>query len=237
MLDLIHLAIPAFILLVIAKAIVGSVLCRDLYEFKDAAASVAMGLGNVFVDLFAKVILFEVLTFFHRFAIFNIGYQWWAWTLLFFGDEFSYYWFQRVSHECRLFWASHVPSFLAALQPLYRAAPDLDRQLRSQPRRHADHLGQAFGSFEPEDPADPPRFGLTKTSAPTIRCVLLSTNGSTCSATHGAARVGATKCCTCSEIQAGTTTQWTPVEARRYSNLADSGTFRVPFLKGNHEQT
>jgi len=29
-------------------------------------------------------------------------------VLLFFADEFSYYWFHRTSHECRLFWASHV---------------------------------------------------------------------------------------------------------------------------------
>ena len=33
---------------------------------------------------------------------------------------------------------------------------------RPQPRRDADHLGQLFGTFEPENPADPVRFGLTK---------------------------------------------------------------------------
>jgi sterol desaturase/sphingolipid hydroxylase (fatty acid hydroxylase superfamily) len=27
---------------------------------------------------------------------------------LFFADDFSYYCFHRISHECRLFWASHV---------------------------------------------------------------------------------------------------------------------------------
>jgi sterol desaturase/sphingolipid hydroxylase (fatty acid hydroxylase superfamily) len=46
-----------------------------------------------------------VLTWLHRFAIFHFGYQW---VFLFFGDESSYYWFHRVSHECRVFWASHV---------------------------------------------------------------------------------------------------------------------------------
>ena len=81
---------------------------RDIYEFKDAAASITMGLGNVFIDMLAKVLLFTILIWLHRFAIFPIGYQWWAWVLLFFGDEFSYYWFHRISHECRFFWASHV---------------------------------------------------------------------------------------------------------------------------------
>ena len=42
------------------------------------------------------------------FAFFPIGYQWWAWVLAFFADDFSYYWFHRTSHECRFFWASHV---------------------------------------------------------------------------------------------------------------------------------
>ena len=31
-----------------------------------------------------------------------------AWVVLFFADDFSYYWFHRIHHECRLFWASHV---------------------------------------------------------------------------------------------------------------------------------
>src|SRR5208337_1451057 len=66
--DLITLAIPAFIILLIAEAVAGAVMQRDIFEFKDAAASITMGLGN----------------------------------------EFSYYWFHRVSHECRFFWASHV---------------------------------------------------------------------------------------------------------------------------------
>jgi sterol desaturase/sphingolipid hydroxylase (fatty acid hydroxylase superfamily) len=49
-----------------------------------------------------------IFIFVHKFAIWNIGYQWWAWLLVFFADDFSYYWFHRTSHECRLFWASHV---------------------------------------------------------------------------------------------------------------------------------
>ncbi len=32
----------------------------------------------------------------------------WTWVLLFFADDFSYYWFHRISHESRVFWASHV---------------------------------------------------------------------------------------------------------------------------------
>lgn len=108
MFDLIHLAIPAFILLVVAEAIIGAVMRRDLYERKDASASLTMGIGNVLVSLVSKGMVFAIFTGVHRFAIFPIGYQWWAWVLVFFADDFSYYWFHRTSHECRFFWASHV---------------------------------------------------------------------------------------------------------------------------------
>ena len=106
--DLIQLAVPAFIALMVFEAVAGTIMKREIYELKDAAASISMGLGSLVAELLAKLLQFSALTWLHRFAIFHIGYQWWAWGLLFFGDEFSYYWYHRASHECRLFWASHV---------------------------------------------------------------------------------------------------------------------------------
>ena len=32
----------------------------------------------------------------------------WTWVLLFFADDLAYYWFHRLHHEVRVFWASHV---------------------------------------------------------------------------------------------------------------------------------
>ena len=34
--------------------------------------------------------------------------EWWTCVLLFFADDLAYYWFHRVHHEVRVFWASHV---------------------------------------------------------------------------------------------------------------------------------
>jgi sterol desaturase/sphingolipid hydroxylase (fatty acid hydroxylase superfamily) len=106
--NLIHLAIPGFILLLAVEAVADAVMRRDLYELKDTAASLTMGSGNVLIGLVSKAVVFAIFTFIHRFAIFSIGYQWWAWLLVFVADDLSYYWFHRTSHECRLFWASHV---------------------------------------------------------------------------------------------------------------------------------
>jgi sterol desaturase/sphingolipid hydroxylase (fatty acid hydroxylase superfamily) len=106
--ELIHLAIPAFLLLLLLEALADAWMRRELYSIRDTFASLAMGTGNVLVNLAAKVVVFAAYSFLHRFAIFEIGTQWWAWGLLFLADDFTYYVFHRTSHECRLFWASHV---------------------------------------------------------------------------------------------------------------------------------
>jgi len=90
------------------EVVLDAVMRRDLYQFKDTAASLAMGTGSVILGVVSKALAFAAYTGVHRFAIFNIGYQWWAWALLFFAEDLTYYWFHRTSHECRLFWASHV---------------------------------------------------------------------------------------------------------------------------------
>ena len=78
------------------------------YELPDTAASITMGLGMLAVGLITKPIVFLLYSFLNRFVVFHLGYAWWVWGLAFVADEFSYYWFHRTSHECRLFWASHV---------------------------------------------------------------------------------------------------------------------------------
>jgi sterol desaturase/sphingolipid hydroxylase (fatty acid hydroxylase superfamily) len=226
--NLIIFAIPAFIVLMVIEAVAAAVMRHDLYEVPDTAASIAMGLGNVAINLVAKTMQLAIFTIVFRYRIFHIGTQWWAWIALFFCDEFSYYWFHRASHECRLFWASHVvhhssqrynlstalrqswtgtfygwifwiwlpllgfhPVMVLSMQAislLYqfwihtqlveRMGP-LEWVLNT-PSHHRVHHGanpryidrnhagtliiwdRLFGTFEPEDSADPPQYGLTK---------------------------------------------------------------------------
>jgi sterol desaturase/sphingolipid hydroxylase (fatty acid hydroxylase superfamily) len=106
--NLIHLAIPAFIALLILEVVLAAKMRQDLYEWKDTAASLTMGIGNVLVNLIAKAMVFAIFTFLYQFAPHPLGFRWWVWPLAFFSDEISYYAFHRTSHECRLFWASHV---------------------------------------------------------------------------------------------------------------------------------
>ena len=68
-----------------------------------------MGIGNVLLTFFSKaIVLFCFLYIYNNFRLFTIPITWWSFILLLFVDDFCYYWFHRISHECRLFWASHV---------------------------------------------------------------------------------------------------------------------------------
>ena len=107
--DILHLAIPGFVLLLLAEVIFDTVGKRELFETKDTFSSLSMGIGNVVVGLATKGVILGVYLWLYQFRFITLdGTNWWVWVLLLFADDFSYYWFHRVSHSCRYFWASHV---------------------------------------------------------------------------------------------------------------------------------
>ncbi|AZJ35905.1 sterol desaturase family protein [Tenacibaculum singaporense] len=106
--NLVHYAIPFFVLTVIIEVILTVKVKLEDYEFKDAATSITMGLGNVFIGLFTKGLIFGVFLFLYQYRLFTIPFTWWAWFILLFAEDFAYYWNHRIAHESRLFWASHV---------------------------------------------------------------------------------------------------------------------------------
>jgi len=84
-------------------------LLRARYSLRDTFASLGMTLGNIVMNVALAGVVFAGLTLAYRVRLFSISPSWWwAWLALFFLDDFTYYWFHRVSHECRLWWAAHV---------------------------------------------------------------------------------------------------------------------------------
>jgi len=107
--ELIYYAIPFFIITLIIEIIVDSRERSNAYETKDAVTSISMGLGNVFLGVLSKALVFGVFIFLYdNFRLFTIPFTWWAWILILFAEDIAYYWFHRISHESRFFWASHV---------------------------------------------------------------------------------------------------------------------------------
>ncbi|WBX75594.1 sterol desaturase family protein [Tenacibaculum ovolyticum] len=106
--NIIHYAIPFFVLTIIIEVTLTVKVKLEDYEFKDAMTSITMGLGNVFIGLFTKILALTFFTFLYHYRFFTIPFIWWSWILLLFADDFVYYWNHRIAHESRLFWASHV---------------------------------------------------------------------------------------------------------------------------------
>ena len=79
------------------------------YETRDTLAAFGMTLGNILTNLMMAGIVFAGLSAAWKVRLFTISpASPWAWAALFFLDDFTYYWFHRISHECRLWWAAHV---------------------------------------------------------------------------------------------------------------------------------
>lgn len=106
--NLIHHAIPFFVGFVLLEIVLTSIRRIATYEAKDALSSIGMGLGNVAVGIVSKTLIFGAYLFVYEYRIITLESTWWMWLLLFLGDDFSYYWFHRSSHNIRYFWASHV---------------------------------------------------------------------------------------------------------------------------------
>jgi sterol desaturase/sphingolipid hydroxylase (fatty acid hydroxylase superfamily) len=60
------------------------------------------------VSLVFKAFALGAMVWLHQFRLLDIPNAWWVWPLVIFAEDHSYYWFHRVHHEVRLFWAAHV---------------------------------------------------------------------------------------------------------------------------------
>jgi sterol desaturase/sphingolipid hydroxylase (fatty acid hydroxylase superfamily) len=112
MFDLIRSAIPVFVLCLLLEA--GSYYFLpdedELgYSAKDSRTSIAMGLGNVIVNLGWKLVVVAVYAAAYLLAPWHLpADNPLTWVALFFADDFIYYWYHRTHHTIRVLWASHV---------------------------------------------------------------------------------------------------------------------------------
>ncbi len=107
--DIIAWAVPAFAFLILIEMIIVRLSRRGRFDAKDSAASLAMGFGSEIAPLLGGgAILLTVFVWVYEFRLIDIPNTWWAVLLCFVLDDFRYYWWHRISHECRWFWASHV---------------------------------------------------------------------------------------------------------------------------------
>lgn len=101
-------AIPFYILFIIIEVILSAKQHLNLYTKKDSFASVSMGIGSVIIGILTKTTFFLLFTFIYQFRLFDFSMDWIVWIILFFADDFSFYWHHRLSHQVRILWAAHI---------------------------------------------------------------------------------------------------------------------------------
>ncbi len=106
--DVITLAVPAFIVLVILEMIFVRLSKRGAYNVADSASSLMMGFGSTIAGILTGGLYLFSALWLYQYRVFDIGWTWWGLLLCFLAEDFSYYVFHRVSHERRIWWASHI---------------------------------------------------------------------------------------------------------------------------------
>jgi sterol desaturase/sphingolipid hydroxylase (fatty acid hydroxylase superfamily) len=79
-----------------------------LYEKRDWFASMCMGVGSLIAGAIVAPLFHGVMDFVYAHRLATIEVTPLTYLLLFLGEDFSYYWLHRISHERRFWWASHV---------------------------------------------------------------------------------------------------------------------------------
>ncbi|RZO69027.1 MAG: sterol desaturase family protein [Parvularculaceae bacterium] len=107
--DVTTLAVPLFVAMILIEMIAWRMKRGGDYETRDTAASLMMGLGSQIAPLFGgAALLTAALIAAYEVRLFDIPNVWWVVVICFVIDDLRYYWWHRISHERRWFWASHV---------------------------------------------------------------------------------------------------------------------------------
>ncbi len=108
--DPVTLATPFFILAIILEVVLARMgRTRTNYEPKDTAASLVMGLGSTLAGILTGGLVVAATLYVYQHRLFDIPMTAvWAWVAIFLLEDLTYYWFHRLSHERRFWWAAHV---------------------------------------------------------------------------------------------------------------------------------
>lgn len=102
------IAIAVFIVVMIIEMVRARKRNPGAYEFRDSAASFLMGTGSTISGAAYAGVHAAIFLAVYDMRLFDIGWTWPALIICFFAEDLVYYCGHRLSHEHRLWWATHV---------------------------------------------------------------------------------------------------------------------------------
>lgn len=107
-LTIMHYAAPLIVVSVVVEWLVGLYKKRDYYDKKDFLAALSIGAVSTLLGAALKVMLFSVALVIYNMVPWAAPRVWWGFLLCFIAVDFCRYWAHRISHEQRIWWATHV---------------------------------------------------------------------------------------------------------------------------------
>jgi sterol desaturase/sphingolipid hydroxylase (fatty acid hydroxylase superfamily) len=107
--DVANLAAPLYLLLIAIEAFaIQRGRARGLYEGRDTATSLSMGVGSVVAGALLGGLSIGIVTLAYQFRITTLPVSLATVALCFVLYDLKYYWSHRFMHRVRWFWAAHV---------------------------------------------------------------------------------------------------------------------------------
>jgi sterol desaturase/sphingolipid hydroxylase (fatty acid hydroxylase superfamily) len=107
--NILGLAIPLFISLMILEYFLSLKKEKKLFHFEETVANLNIGIAERLTDLFTTGLFFFFFDWIqNNYGIFHIHATWLTWIVLFLVTDFIWYWYHRFGHEVNLGWAVHV---------------------------------------------------------------------------------------------------------------------------------
>src|SRR5258706_12008134 len=106
----IALAIPVFVVSILAEIFIARAQRRTVHRFADVIANLSCGIFQQIGLVFLNFLLIAAYALvYQRDRLFDLSVSSVApWLIAFIGVDFFYYWWHRLSHEVNFLWAAHV---------------------------------------------------------------------------------------------------------------------------------
>ncbi len=110
--QIIVLATPVFILLMLAEFAWGRAKGRNTYQLNDTISNIGLGMLSQIAAVFTPVLAIGIYTaIFSTVSIWpdaSLWTTWYGWLIALVFYDFCYYWLHRAGHQVAVFWAAHV---------------------------------------------------------------------------------------------------------------------------------
>jgi sterol desaturase/sphingolipid hydroxylase (fatty acid hydroxylase superfamily) len=101
-------AVPVIFFFVLVEAYFSYRQNRNYYNVPETIGSVGLGVGNILISFWIKVVLFYLAVLVYNELPWRMSLSWWTLIPCYIIFDFCSYWAHSVSHRQRVWWATHV---------------------------------------------------------------------------------------------------------------------------------